>query len=96
MEFLKHIHQSYHCQIRCNIFVLLFSFWDPEVSVEIISHQHFGTVGAISNSHEDTLNCQGFARGEEASDYVPFPLPLYQMDSDDVGSKLLQRFDRKP
>ena len=36
---------------------------------------------------------QGFVRGEEASDYVPFPLPLYQLDSDDVGSKLLQRLD---
>ena len=34
--------------------------------------------------------------GEVSSDYVPFPLPCHQMESDNVGSELLQRHDRKP
>ena len=95
MEFLKHIHQSYHCRIRCNISVLLFSFWDREVSVEIDSHQQFGPAGALPNSQEDTLNGQGVIRGEVASEDVPLPLSCHQLESDDIGSDLLQRLDRK-
>ena len=56
MEVLEHILQSCLCQIRCNFFVMLRSFWACEVSVGIDGHQKFGPVGALSNIREDTLN----------------------------------------
>ena len=95
MEVLQHIIQSCHCQICCNSFVPLCSFWDREVSFEISGHQKFGPVGALSNSRKDTLNGRGIIGGEVASDNVPLLLPCHHLYSDDVGSELLQRLDRK-
>ena len=56
MKVLQHILQYCCCQIRCNLFLLLRSFWDREVGFEISGHQQFGSVGALSNIREDTLN----------------------------------------
>ena len=64
--------------------------------VEFSGHQQFGPAGALSNSREYTLDGIGVLRREVASDNVPLLLPFHHLDSDNIGSELLQRLDRKP
>ena len=67
----------------------------PPRRVQVSRHHQFGSLGALLERFDDPLYCRGVVGGEVTFHDVPTPHPRYQLEADDVGSKLWDGLHRK-